>query len=111
MVGRTKVCTVMFDGWESHGNDMCCVCKHGKAKEMQAHCSTGRPLEVSLRRLVKHMELTAPPPFVPSMLHPPTIAGYVSLLNTECPLCLEVLNSPIELVTCGAIVCSSCCCT
>ena len=25
-----KVCTIMFDGWESHSNDMCCVCKHGK---------------------------------------------------------------------------------
>ena len=24
--GRTyKVCTVMFDGWESHGNDRCCM--------------------------------------------------------------------------------------
>ena len=64
-----------------------------------------------MRRLVKHIELTAPPPFVPSMLHPPTIAGNVSRLSAECPLCLEVLNSPIELVTCGAIVCSNCCCT
>ena len=40
--GRTyKVCTVMFDGWESHGNDMCCVCKHGKSKE-------GRPRNCKL---------------------------------------------------------------
>ena len=38
-------------------------------------------------------------------------SGYVSRLNAECPLCLEVLNSPIDLVTCGAIVCSNCCCT
>ena len=110
------MCTVMSDGWESHGNDMCCVCKHGKSKEGRPRkCKLivrpGIPLEVSLRRLVKHMELTAPPPFVPSMLHPPTIAGYVSRLNAECPLCLEVLNSPIDLVTCGAIVCSNCCCT
>ena len=117
--GRTyKVCTVMFDGSESHGNDRCCVCKHGKSKEKGGRprkCKLivrpGRPLEVSLRRLVKHIELTAPPPFMPSMLHPPTIAGNVSRLSAECPLCLEVLSSPIELVTCGAIVCSNCCCT
>ena len=49
-----------------------------------------------MRRLVKHIELTAPPPFVPSMLHP-TIAGNVSRLSAECPLCLEVLNSPIVM--------------
>ena len=61
--GRTyKVCTVMFDGWESHGNDRCCVCKHGKSKEKGGRprkCKLivrpGRPLEVSLRRLVKHI--------------------------------------------------------
>ena len=87
------------------------VKKGGRPRKCKLIVRPGRPLEVSLRRLVKHMELTAPPPFVPSMLHPPTIAGYVSRLNAECPLCLEVLNSPIELVTCGAIVCSNCCCT
>ena len=84
------------------------VKKGGRPRKCKLIVRPGRPLEVSLRRLVKHMELTAPLPFVPSMLHPPTIAGYVSLLNAECPLCG---NSPIELVTCGAIVCSNCCCT
>ena len=110
--GKTyKVCTATFNGWESHGHDMCCVCLHGKSKKKggrprKSKLSVrrpGRPLEVSLRRLVEHIELIAPPPIVPSTLHPPTIAGNQSRLSAECPLCLSVLNS----VTCGAIVCSN----
>ena len=87
------------------------VKKWGRPRKCKLIVRSGRHLEVSLRILVKHIELTAPPPFVPSTLHSPTIAGDVSQLSAECPLCLEVLNSPIDVVTCGAIVCSDCCCT
>ena len=50
-------------------------------------------------------------PLVPFTDEPPTLVGNpVSWFSAMCLLCLEILNSAVELVTCGSIVCSICFC-
>lgn len=115
--GRSyNVSTVVFDGWMSHSDDVCRVCEQGRKcyrggrpKKIKLD---GRPPDIPIRNLVQHIELIAPPPLVPFTEEPPKLVGNAaSRESAMCPLCLEVLNSPIELVTCGSIVCSKCCCS
>lgn len=54
----------------------------------------------------------APPPLAP---FPDTISfcehhQSLTLKEVICPVCCEVLNRPVELVTCGSLVCVQCLC-
>ena len=70
----------------------------------------GRPPETPIRNLVQHI-LVASPPLVPFTEEPLSLVGNpASWVSLMCLLCLEILNRPVELVTCGSIVCSKCCC-
>ena len=114
--GRSyNVCTVVFDGWMSHNDDVCRVCEQGRKCNRGGRPKKikldGRPPEIPMRNLVHHIGLIAPPLLVSFTEEPPKLVGNASRDSAMCPLCLEVLNSPIELVTCGAIVCSKCCCS
>ena len=100
----------------------------GKATLMQAVLSAMRLIqsiqEVGLRNQVKG-QAKRPPTFSPlsainhvkSIAPPPlTTRKSVLIIETEftkelcCPLCLERVQSPIELSTCSTIVCSDCLC-
>ena len=110
------MCALVFDGWISHSDDVCWVCEQGRKcvrggrpKKINVD---GRPTDIPIRNLVHHIELIAPPLFIPCTEEPPKLVGNVaSRESVVCPLSLEVLNSPIELVSCGSIVCSKCCCS
>ena len=53
-----------------------------------------------------HIHRIAPHPLVPFFNVMPRSSYWK---KAECPLCLNLLNSPIELVTCGSILRSQCC--
>ena len=99
---------MVFDGWMSHNDDVCWVCEQGRKCNRGGRPKKikldGRPPEIPIRNLVHHIGLIAPPPLVSFTEEPPKLVGNASRDSAMCPLCLEVLNNPIELVTCGAIV-------
>ena len=107
--------TTVFKGWCTHSEGECLVCEHysgmqrgGRPKKVKK--TPGRPPTVNPWSCISHVEAVAPPPFVPSddsitlcSTHQPD-----SLSDIYCPLCSDILKSPIELVTCGYIVCAPC---
>ena len=104
------MCTVLFDGWTLHSDNECivCVCMGGivQRERDQIIKLHGRPPETPISNLVQHIEMVAPPPLVPFTEEPLSLVGNpASWVSLMCPLCLEILNSPVELVTCGSIVC------
>ena len=52
--------------------------------------------------LSSHLECIAPYPLVPYTSIMPTALDKHIKVNAECPLCLMLLNSPVELINCGA---------
>ena len=52
----------------------------------------------------------SPYPLVPYTSIMPTALDKQLSVNAECPLCLMLLNSPVQLINCGAVVCFQCCC-
>ena len=60
------------------------------------------------RSLLEHIHKIAPHPLVPFSNDMPKVFDHLIWKNAECPLCLNLLNNPIELVTRGSILCSQC---
>ena len=109
---------VQFDGWVSHTDDECGVCSHiasvqrGGAKKKS---KGGRPAEGGCQSVIRHIMSIAPPSFFPSASSSSQIysadgGSPVTLADLECPICLNILDRPLELTTCGSIVCADCCC-
>ena len=72
---------------------------------------TGRPSAVSVRYCLEHVKEVAPE----SLLKPGiTICSLqdhhiLDPSQLHCPICSDFLNSPVELVTCGSVVCFNKC--
>ena len=109
--------TTPFGDWCEHTDGSCYVCDHyTKLQRGGRTCKrvrTGRPPAVSARYCSAHVKEIAPKP---SQYPPVTTCNsddhqilYPSKL--QCPICCDFLCAPIELVTCGSIVCAECCCT
>ena len=84
------------------------LCVHGRkcTRGGRSKKIDGRPPETLIRNLVQYVEMVAPPPLVPFTEEPLSLVGNpASWVSLMCPLCLEILNSPVELVTCESIVC------
>lgn len=108
--------TSTFEGWCTHHEEDCTVCNHfsqlqrgGRRKKMK---TPGRPPHSSPRFCVEHIQAVAPPRLtLPAgditicELH-----LQIPLSELNCPICYDVFNSPIELVTCGNVVCADCAC-
>ena len=71
---------------------------------------SGRPSIKDINTVISHLECIAPYPLVPYTSIMPTALDKQLSVNAECPLCLMLLNSPVELINCGAVVCFQCCC-
>ncbi len=69
----------------------------------------GRPSGFSLAAAVAHIHqlVIDHPSFVESLEEVEYIGDHATAL--ACPLCLEVLDQPVELA-CDALACASCCC-
>lgn len=85
-----------------HTLEICIVCvsiREEMQRRVDQRLSRHRPLVIPIKNLVEHIELIAPPPLIPITEEPPKLAGIpASWSCTMCPLRLEILNSPVELV-------------
>ena len=109
--------TVVFEGWCSHVEGSCQVCQHyqsfqqrGRPKKVKR--TAGRPPSISPRYCVDHIHAVAPPPLAPptEVINVCTHHQHVALPELTCPICCDVLRCPVELVSCGSIVCAECLC-
>ena len=111
--------TDVFLAWDEHIEGNCSVCVHydtvrkgGRPKKV---CRTpGRPPNNSPRYCAENIQAIAPPSFVLAHHTHPRICEEhqtIDLNELCCPICCEVLNSPVELIDCQATVCADCCCS
>ena len=94
----------------------CRVCEHycklQKGGRLKKLVHTGRPPSISPRYYAQHVKEIASPPLV----EPATTISIchshqaIDTSHLHCPICCNILLSPIELVTCGSLVCAQCCC-
>ena len=113
--GDYKHRTSAYDGWCRHIEGSCRVCEHystlQKGGRPKKQVRTGRPPSVSSRYCAQHVREIAPQ----SLVEPTTTISIcqahqvIDSSKLHCPLCCDVLLSPIELVTCGFLVCAQCC--
>ncbi len=110
--------TAVFEDWCSHLDDSCAVCQHfnlilrgGRPKK--AKRTPGRPPTISTRYCIERIREVAPPPLIPP--HQPIsvceVHVHLPLSELNCPICCDLLNQPVELVTCRSTVCAECLCT
>lgn len=108
--------TVIFEGWCGHEEDSCTVCEHynkiqrgGRPRKVTS--TLGRPADISPRYCVDHIHNISPPALIPANETVTACTRHcTSVANFKCPICCETLRQPIELVTCGYIVCAECLC-
>ena len=109
--------TSLFVEWNDHIEDSCNVCcyfdtlqKGGRPRKTKR--TPGRPPNNSPRYCSEHIRAIAPPPFVSTHHTAPRICTehqVVNLRDLQCPICCDVLRSPVELVDCRSVVCGECC--
>ena len=109
---------VVFEGWCSHTELACRVCQHYAIIQREGRPSKnpqtpGRPPSISPRYCMQHIRKVAPSPLVSpgDSISICKIHLSVPLSELKCPVCDNVLVSPVELVTCRNIVCAECLCT
>ena len=92
--------------WEAHTEPNCGVCNMPKPKRGRPRKSTnsGIPKCIPQHMAIKHVKDIAPISRGDSTL-PTTID-----VNLTCPICMEVVDQPIELTTCSTLVCAKCLC-
>ena len=94
--------------------DRCSTCEHVKSLQLggrpKRKAGSGRPSIKDINTVISHLECIAPYPLVPYTSIMPTALDKQLSVNAECPLCLMLLNSPVELINCGAVVCFQYCC-
>lgn len=108
--------TTVFKGWRAHTEDNCEVCQHyltlprgGRQKKARRG---GRPPFTSPRYCIERVrELASPPLIAPSQyINTCDVHQHLPLSELKCPICLDILSQPIELVTCGRLMCADCMC-
>ena len=111
--------TEIFMGWNEHNNDSCNVCQHhdtlrkgGRPRKGQR--TPGHPPSKSPRYCIQHILKIAPSTFVLEHYTTPRICDehqVVELEELQCPICCDILRSPVELTDCRSVVCAECCCS
>lgn len=109
--------TVVFEGWCAHEDNSCTVCQHFAriqrgGRPSKTNRTPGRPPTISSRYCIQHIHQVAPPPFTSPDVSVRVCELHLSVPASEfnCPICLKVLRSPVQLVTCGNVVCAGCLC-
>ena len=107
--------TVPFGDWCKHDDNSCRVCDHystlQKCGRLCKRVCSGRPPGVCSRYCLEYVNKLVPDPF-----HPPFTVCHLNdhqvldVSKLQCPICCDLLCAPVELVTCGSVVCARCCC-
>ena len=109
--------TSIFKEWCTHQEGSCCVCQHystfhtgGRPKKVKR--TPGRPSMISIKCCIDRVREIAPPPLkqLEDQSHICRAHLHLPLAELSCPICKDVLNQPIQLVTCRSIVCAECMC-
>lgn len=109
--------TIPYTGWCDHMDDSCDVCTHqntikrgGRPKKTKR--TPGRPPNISTKYCTEHIRGIATPPLTHHGDEVNICSIHQAALTSElqCSLCNNILCSPVELVTCGSVVCAECLC-
>ena len=115
--GPTYTHTVTPFDWTEHidKNDdsmvECKVCLHivnlekGGRKDKKEKEKTGRPSKGSIKSIYIRTVSIAPPTIKRNRKQ---LAQGVTVEDITCPICLDILDRPIELVPCQAVICHKC---
>ena len=109
----------LFMEWCEHRDGSCKVCQHFDTirkggRPWKGQRTPGRPSNNSPRYCAENVRAIAPPSFVLEHHITPRICEehqVVDLKELHCPICCDILQSPVELVDCRAVVCAECCCS
>ena len=109
--------TVVFEGWCHHVHGSYRVCEHyqsfqqrGRPKRVKR--TAGRPPSISPRYCIDHVRGIAPPPLATlTEIDVCTHHNQVALTELTCLICCGVLSCPVEIVSCGSVVCAECLCS
>lgn len=116
--GKYQHRTSVFEGWSSHtDSDGCSTCQHfqgiqrgGRPKKVKR--TSGRPPAISSKYCIDWVREKAPPPLLPPEedIQVCSTHTHIPLTHLTCPICEDVLRQPVELVTCGSVLCAECIC-
>lgn len=104
----------IFSKWDVHMEVACSVCDHfsklSKGGRPKKSKGGGRPPLVGYRSAVTHVRKIAPPTFLPvaDPLLSLTTPEPSTINDLKCPVCTKIVDRPIELSTCGKLICSEC---
>lgn len=91
----------------------CTVCQHYAVIQRGGRPAktnrTGRPPNICPRYCADHIRAVAPPALTPPDAEITVCEAHL-LSEFSCPICCDILRRPIELVTCGNVVCAECLC-
>ena len=109
--------TAVFEGWTAHEVG-CTVCEHYSRIQLggrppKRRRTPGRPPNMSPRYCIEHIRQVAPPPFTPPDMSVQVCELHLRVPASQfnCPLCKDLLKSPVQLATCGSVVCAECLCS
>ena len=99
----------VIETWSAH-TDNCLVCSSDSIHSVGGRPSKrvykpGRPAKGSFQSAITHIQAIAPLSFCQKE----TVVAPHDFF--KCPLCLEILDRPIELKVCDTLVCANCLCT
>ena len=111
--------TELFQEWDEHKDGSCNVCRHYDnlrkgGRPRKGRHTPGCPSNDSPRYCIQNIRAIAPPSLVLAHHNTPKICEehqMVDLKELHCPICCDILQSPVELVDCRAVVCAECCCS
>ena len=108
--------------WKQHNGAACETCLRAMTVQVggrRAKANIGRPAILSKRSLLSHIRHVALPSYQPlseskeaathrpcTITTPPQYA--VAVDDLVCCICINILNQPIELTSCGSVVCADC---
>lgn len=109
--------TSPFEGWCVHVESDCSLCDHysrlQKGGRPLKSVHIGRPPASSPKYCIQRVKDIALTPLVDPCT-PFSLCSLHQTLNPShltCRICSKLLLSPVELATCGSIVCAQCLCT
>ncbi len=105
---RTNKIRKHIQTWEDHHEEGCLVCDPQPAKlgRPKKTAVSGRPPIISPQSAITYIKKIAPA----QLTNRNQITAIHLLSDFQCPLCLSLLDRPIELTACRNYVCAECCC-
>ena len=107
-----KYSTVMFSGWGPHLEDRCSTCEHVKSIQLGGSQRGKLDLEDHQSKISTLLSATWSALHLIHLFHTLLLCPqhWINSYQSECKMSIMLLNSLVELINCGAVVCFQCCC-